>query len=312
MLIGLGGKKTAASSMTENTAFSFDVGMADFQAKVVAASMETPVLVDFWAPWCGPCKQLGPVLEKLVAEAGGKILLAKVNIDDNQQLAQALRVQSVPTVFAFFQGQPVTAFAGARPASELKTLFEQLIQMAQQARPDAIDLPAVLTEANAMLSAGSIAEAQNLFALVLEHDPLNAPAYAGLVRSMLASDEVLEARAMIDEAPESMVKDPAILAARTAVELAEARPDDSVVAGLKSRLAADPDNLQLRFDLGVARFAAGERQEAVNDMLEIIRIDRSWQDDKARLQLLDFFQAMGPADPLTMTARRKLSSMLFS
>jgi len=316
MLIGMGNKKKQEAALPVPSAVPattiFDVSTPEFEAKVVAASMEKPVLVDFWAPWCGPCKQLGPVLEQAVNDAGGKVLLAKINIDDNQELAQALRIQSVPTVYAFFQGQPVTAFAGAQPASQIKSLIDQLVKLSQQAKPGALDIPQALSQAAALLAANQPAEAQGLYAAVLEQDESNAPAYAGIVRTLLAADEIEAARGMIDHAPDAMKSDPAVAAARAAVELAEKRPDDKALAEFRRRLETNPDDHAARHDLAVALFAGGQKEAAIDALLEIIRRNRAWEDEKARLQLLQFFEALGPADPLTLSGRRKLSSILFS
>lgn len=289
----------------------FDVTTMDFEERVMRASVATPVLVDFWAPWCGPCKQLMPVLEAEVRAAGGKVLLAKVNIDENPELAQALRVQSVPTVFAFVGGQPVTAFAGVRPASEIKALIAQL-SAAAGAGPGDLDIPATLAEAAQMLATGAYESAQELYAAVLGQDENNAAAYAGLVRVFIAMDMVEQARYVLDDVPEALRNDAHVAAARSALALAENRPEAGVLDGLAAAVQADPANLQAQFDYGVALFAAGRRAAAVDVLVGLIAQDRNWQEDKARLQLLQFFDAMGPADPETAAGRRKLSAVLFS
>jgi putative thioredoxin len=321
MLIGMGKKKQdAAAAAKDHTAAPgpiFDVTVEDFETKVVTASMTIPVLVDFWAPWCGPCKQLTPVLEQAVKDAKGKVLLAKINIDDNPELAQALRVQSVPTVYAFFQGQPVTAFAGARPASEIKALIDQLTQLAGEAGGmaagvDLLDIPAALAQAAALLADNKLPEAQNLYIDILQQEENNAPAYAGLIRTMLASGNLEQAQAMVEDASEPVKADPVFAAARTALELAQKRPDSKALDALKQKLAADETDLQARFDLGAALFANGESEAAIDHMLEIVRRNRSWEEDKARLELLKFLEALGFADPIAAAGRRKLSSILFS
>lgn len=290
----------------------YDVTTAEFEDKVMRASMEAPVLVDFWAPWCGPCKQLMPVLEAAVREAGGKVRLAKVNIDNNPELAQALRVQSVPTVFAFFRGQPVTAFTGARPASEIKSLIGQLMRMAQQSAPGAPDIPATLTAAGQALATGDPVGAQDLYALVLEHDPNNGSAYAGLIRTFIATGEFAQAQELLDNAPAALVKDSHLAAVRTALELAQAAPASGNTAALRAALDKNSGDLQARFDLALILFAQGDHAGAVDHLIDIIRRNRTWEEDKARLQLLKFFDAMGPADPETAAGRRKLSGVLFS
>jgi putative thioredoxin len=313
MLIGMGGqKKTDGAADIAASAHIFDTDMQDFESKVIAASMTIPVLVDFWAPWCGPCKQLTPVLEQAVNDAGGKVLLAKVNIDDNPELAQAMRVQSVPTVFAFFQGQPVTAFAGARPASDIKALIDQLVKIAQQAQPGAIDIPATLAQAAQLLAEGKTAEAQTLYLAVLEQDEQNAQAYTGVVRTLIAAGEPEQAKAMVEHAPDGIKTDPGFNAAKAAVELVANKPDDSVIKALQQKLEQNANDHQARFDLAMAQFADGAAEDAMDNLLEIMRRDRAWEEDKARLQLLKFFEALGHADPQTIAGRRKLSSLLFS
>ncbi|MBI4031237.1 MAG: tetratricopeptide repeat protein [Proteobacteria bacterium] len=290
----------------------FDAVTADFEARVLNVSMGVPVLVDFWAPWCGPCKQLGPILEAAVREAGGKVRLAKINIDENPELAQALRVQSVPTVYAFFQGRPVSAFSGIRPASEIKSLIEQLARMAQQSKPDALDIPAVLAEAAQSLSAGDIATSQAMYAAVLEQDGKNAAAYTGFVRTLIAAGNVDQARGMVDSAPPDIAGHAIFAAARIAVELAENAPSGHDMAALAAAVEKNPADHQARFDLALALFSAGQKEGAVDALIEIIRCNRSWEEDKARLQLLKFFDAMGHGDPETAAGRRKLSAVLFS
>jgi putative thioredoxin len=314
MLIGTGQKKTdgAAPGNAAASAHIFDAGMQDFETRVIAASMKTPVLVDFWAPWCGPCKQLTPVIEQAVNDAGGKVLLAKINIDENPELAQAMRVQSVPTVYAFFQGQPVTAFQGARPASDIKALIDQLVKIAQQAQPGAIDVPATLAQAAHLLAEGQLAAAQDLYVAVLEQDEQNAQAYTGIVRVLIAAGDLEQAKAMVEHAPDEIKADPGFDAAKAAVELAANKPDDSAVQALQQKLEQDANDHQARFDLAMAQFAGGAAEEAMDNLLEIMRRNRAWEEDKARLQLLKFFEALGHADPQTVAGRRKLSSLLFS
>lgn len=303
----LGGPKPAPADMI------FDVTTMDFEDKVMRASITTPILVDFWAPWCGPCKQLMPVLEAEIRAAGGKVRLAKVNIDENPELAQALRVQSVPTVFAFVGGQPVTGFAGVRPASEIKALIAQLAEEAggpQGAEP--IDIPATLAAAAQALTTGEAGLAQELYVSVLAQDENNAAAFAGLVRTFIAMGELEQARYVLDDLPDPVKKDAQIAAARSALELAENAPDTGALAGLARAVEQQPENLQARFDYGMALFAAGMRMEAIDQMVAIIATDRVWEEEKARVQILQFFDAMGPADPDTMAGRRKLSAVLFS
>lgn len=311
MLIGMpqSPKPPAASSASGNVIF--DVTTADFQAAVLEKSLEIPVIADFWAPWCGPCKQLIPALEQAVQAAGGKVLLAKINIDESPDLAQALRIQSVPTVYAFFQGRPVDAFTGARPVSEIKVFIEKLAKLALSAAPDALDIPATLLAAAQALAAGDAAGAQALYAEILSQDRENVDAWAGLVRTFVAAGQPEQAQGLIDSVPDSVAKDPRFEAARTALALAQQKPAAGVKE-LEDRLARNAEDHAARFDLAMALFSGGFRAEAVDALIEIIRRNRAWEDEKARKQLLQFFEAWGPADPATIAGRRKLSSALFS
>lgn len=315
----IGSKKPAPATAAENanTANIFDVDTTGFEDNVMTASMETPIVVDFWAPWCGPCKQLGPALEAAVTATNGKVRMAKVNVDENQELAQAMRVQSIPTVFVFFQGQPITAFTGVRSPAELKTLMDQLSKMGTQAKPDAINVPETLSAAAKALAEGQIESAQGLYMQVLAQEEFNAAAYAGLVRSFIAAGDLEQAAYMIEDAPDEIKKHADFAAAKTAVELAQNAPAASnALDDVALNLARDPDNHVARFDYAQTLFAAGNRSGAIDQLIEIMRRDKGnekkWEDDKARVELLKFFDAMGPADPETVAGRRKLSSLLFS
>lgn len=316
MLIGAKKKDSTSGTGIDNGETIFDVTTANFENIVLKASMTTPILIDFWAPWCAPCKQLMPMLESAVLAAGGKVRLAKVNIDENPDLAQAMRVQSVPTVYAFFQGQPVTAFTGVRSQSELNILVDQLLKLAEQGKPDSINIPETLALAAQSMALGDIPTAQGLYAQVLGQEENNAAAYAGLVRSFIAVPDLEQAQFMIDDAPEEIAKHADFAAVKTAFELALNAPKPGVVDAMAADVAANPDNHQMRFDYAVALFGDGKRSEAMDQLLDIMRRDKAnekkWEDDKARTQLLKFFEAMGPVDPDTLAGRRKLSSLLFS
>ena len=312
MLIGM--NKPAPANATSKDADIFDVGTADFETHVIKASMTTPVLVDFWAPWCGPCKQLMPALESAVKAANGKVKMAKVNIDQNPELAQALRVQSVPTVFAFFKGQPITAFAGARPASEIKTLIDQLSKMASNDENGAAaieDVPMVLEQAAQALTQNDAATAYELYAAILEQEPENPQAYIGLIRAFIAAGRIDEAQQYLDHAIPALKNSPLFESAKNALELARASPAGNT-SELMARIGKNPDDHAARYDLANTMFAAGQKEDAINHLLEIVQRNRKWEEEKARTQLLKFFDAMGPTDPITSAGRRKLSRILFS
>lgn len=289
----------------------FDVTVDDFEDKVIHGSMAVPVLVDFWAPWCGPCKQLGPVIEKAVAQAGGKVKLAKVNLDENEQLAAMMRVQSVPTVYAFLGGRPVDAFQGNMPESQVKAFINKVIEAARQSQPDALDIPEALKGAAEALAEGDLHAAQAIYMQVLQADEHNADAYIGMVRVLLAADQVEQAESMVENAPDDIAKNSKFSEAKTAVELASQKPQGNF-AVMEADLAKNPDDHQTRFDLALALFLAGKKREACEELLTIISKNREWNESEARLQLLKYFEAMGHSDPITVEMRKKLSSILFS
>jgi putative thioredoxin len=285
-----------------------------FMKEVVEASRSIPVLVDFWATWCGPCKTLTPTLEKIVRAAGGRVKLVKIDIDANralvQQLAQlGLPMQSVPTVAAFWQGQIADLFQGALPESEVKRFVEALLKMAGGSMPTA-DL---LAEAKAALEAGDAEQAAGLFSELVQEEPENGDAWGGMIRSLMALGHEDEAAQALEQVPEKLVDHAEIAGARSALALAEeGRKAKSQLRSFQARLAADPADHQARYDLATALNAMGERQQAADALLEIIRSARGWNDDAARLQLLKFFEAWGFEDPATAAARRRLSAILFS
>ncbi len=313
MLIGMTPKKTTATPAPKaEGAFIFETSTANFEVDVLKLSLEKPVLIEFWAPWCGPCKQLMPVLEQLVGARQGKIAMAKVNIDESPELAQAFRVQSVPMVVALYKGQPVTGFAGVRPPKDIDHLIEQLLALHNQNQPEALDIPSSLKEAALLLDAGDLGSAQNLYAAILSQDALQVEAYLGMVRVMIAAGEMEQAENMITGAPVQISGDIKFAAARTALELAKNAQNAGDLGALERRIVLDPADLQAKFDYAESCFAHGQKDKAVDALISIIRADRTWQDDKAKTLLLKYFEGWGFADPASVAGRKKLSSVLFS
>jgi putative thioredoxin len=286
-----------------------DVTMDNFMAEVIDASATTPTLVQFWAPWCGPCKQLGPVLEKVIGASGGKVRMVRVNIDDNAQIAQQMRVQSVPTVYGFVDGKPVDGFAGAQPESTVRQFVEKLASMGGAGA----DAAAMLEAAEAALAEGDHETAMMQFQQVMSVTPESVPALAGIVRCLTTSGDIAGAREVIDQLNDDYLNDPAMKTAIAAVDLAEkAASSAGDLDAARAAVEADATNLAARQEYALALFAVGQTAEAMEQLLESIRIERGWNDDAARLQLLEFFSSLGAANPDVISARRKLSTLLFS
>jgi len=284
-----------------------DSDLQSFAQDVIAASREVPVIVDFWAPWCGPCKQLTPILEKVVRQAGGKVRLVKVNVDENQAIAQQLRIQSIPAVYAFKNGQPVDGFAGALPESQVKAFVQRLTG---DTGPSEIEK--ALEMAKQALDEGELDDAVNIYGQILRVEPTNGTALGGLAQCYVKNGDLEQARQTLEMVGPEARNDPEVTAAQAAVELAQQTGSVGDVADLRRAVEADANDHQARFDLSLALVAGGAREEAVEQLLEIVRRDRAWNEEAARKQLVTLFDAFGHADPLTVASRRRLSSLLFS
>jgi putative thioredoxin len=297
------GQKQAAAPVAD---LIRDVTEATFMADVIEASREVPVIVDFWAPWCGPCKSLGPALEAAVTAAKGKVRMAKVNVDENQAISAQLRIQSIPTVYAFWQGKPVDGFQGAIPGSEIKAFVDKLAGLAGDG-----GLGEAIEAAEMMLTEGAAVDAAETFAAILGEEPENAKAYGGLVRAHIALGNLDQAEAFLTAAPAKIAGTAEIDAARAQLELSRQAAKAGPVAELLNEVLAHPDDHKARFDLALALHADGKVEGAVEELLELFRRDRDWNDGAAKAQLFTIFEALKPTDPIALKGRRKLSSMIF-
>ena len=288
-----------------------DTSEATFMADVVEASQTVPVIVDFWAPWCGPCKTLGPMLEDAVRAAKGAVKMVKINVDEAQQIAGQLQIQSIPTVYAFFKGQPVDGFQGALPQSEIKAFIDRVIKAGGGSAPGE-ELSEAVAAADDMLAEGAAQDALDTFAAILGEDPNHAGAYGGMVRAYIALDQLDQAEAHLNGAPIEISKAPELEAAHAQLQLARQAADAGPVAELQTAVDANPDDMQARFDLAQALYAHGDTQAAVDQLLTLFGKDREWNDGAAKTQLFTIFEALKPNDPIALNGRRKLSSMIFA
>lgn len=284
-----------------------DTTTATFQADVIAESRRQPVLVDFWAPWCGPCKQLTPVIEGAVKKAAGAVKLVKMNIDDHPSIAGQLGIQSIPAVIAFIDGQPVDGFMGAQPESKINEFIAKISGPSEQETA----LAEALLTAETLRNDGDFAQSAQIYSAILQQMPDNLPALAGLATCMVEAGEIDKAREILEAIPEDQKSDPLVEKVVTRIELAQQVAKLGDPEQLKARLMADPNDHQARFDLAMIYDAQGLRDAAADELLAIMKADREWQDDGARKQLVQFFELWGVMDKATLAARRKLSSLLF-
>jgi putative thioredoxin len=298
---GMGNGQNGAGALIKDTTTQ------GFTKDVLEESRRQPVLVDFWAPWCGPCKTLSPIIESAVNAAKGAVRLVKMNIDDHPAIPGQLGIQSIPAVIAFVNGQPVDGFVGALPESQVKAFIERVAGPA-----GASEIDELVAEAEAVLAAGDIPGAAERFGAVLKAAPETIPAIVGLTRCLILGDDLEHARQTLAMVPASAANDPAVAAVRAQLELAARTADLGEAGPLEARLAADPADHAARFDLALLLNAKGDRESAADHLLEIMRRNRTWEDEKARKQLLQFFDAWGPMDDATRSGRRRLSSILFS
>ena len=287
-----------------------DVTIETFQKDVIEASMTTPVVVDFWATWCGPCKQLTPLLEKAITEAKGAVTLAKIDIDKNQTLAQQLRIQSVPTVYGFSGGRPVDAFQGAQPESQVKEFISKLAEAAGTAQSDPV--AEAIQQAKALLDNKEYDAAVGIYEQVINHAPDNIEALGGLARGLIALGQLEEAQEVLERLPEDAPENSDVTTALAALKVASQGAAVGDIGVLEAAVEADKKNLGARLELAIGLFSAGQRDAAIDHLVESLKIDRTWNNEAARKQLIQFFETMNPTDETTISGRRKMSAVLFS
>ena len=300
-MLELGSKPTSAVDLIK------DGSEASFMADVIEASRDVPVIVDFWAPWCGPCKQLGPAIEKAVTEAKGKVRLVKIDVDQNQRIAQQMRIQSIPAVYAFLDGKPVDGFVGAQTGMALKTFLDKVIALGGNG-----GLDEALDAADEMLAQGITADAFQTYASVLQEDESNLRALSGMIRAHLSLRETQQARGLLTLVPAGKESDPLIASVRAQLELAEAGAGLGETGDLKAKVEANPADHQSRLDLAIALATSGDAEGAVDQLLELFRRDRMWNEEAAKNQLFKLFDSLGPKSAEAQRGRRQLSSMIFA
>ena len=290
-----------------------DSDQTQFAKDVLEASRTVPVIVDFWAPWCGPCKTLQPTIEKVVKAANGAVKLVKINIDQNQMLAQQLRIQSIPAVYAFFGGRPVDGFMGAVPESQVKQFVDNLVQATGGAAGGpGNEVAELLEHAKAAVAQNDLDLAVRVYSEILGIDPANVTALAGIARYHVASGDLEQAKELLAQVEAKDKTNADVVAVQASIDLAEKAKEAGPLDELKAKAAADPKDMQARLDLAMAYWAGNQRQEAIDELLAMIKLDRKWNEDAARQQLLKFFEALGFSDPLAVDGRKRLSTILFS
>ena len=298
----------ATAPQAEETTLIKDANIGNFMQEVVQASLQVPVMVYFWAPWCGTCKPFTPLLEKTVTAAGGSILLRKINIDENKQLATQFRIQSVPTVYVLFQGQPVDAFNGVLPESQLKQFIARFAGESSQETA----LAEFITQADTALEENNLDVAMQLYEAVLQHEPEHADAWAGKIRCFVLANMLDEAAELADTIPAKIANNAKISSAKAALTLAQQAQSSGDLSALEKAVSANPLDHQARYDLATAYFAAGRQEDAIEALLAILAKNLEWNEQAARTQLITYFEALGATHPLTLKGRRRLSSLLFS
>ena len=278
----------------------------NFSTDVIDQSTKIPVVVDFWAPWCGPCKQLSPTLDKLAREYGGKIQLVKINVDENQELATQMRVQSIPMVVAFKDGQPVDGFAGALPESQLRQFFEKLT--GSEGSP----IEQALEKASMMVENGDTQNAAEIYSKILAQDPINAASHAGVAKCLIEAEGIEKAQAYLKGLDADILNKEEVKSVLAAIDLEHASTDTEETDSLRQKLDTRPDDPQLRYDLAIALYGDGCSEEAINILVELVKTHKTWNEEAARAQLLKIFEALGHSDPITIEGRRKLSVVIFS